>query len=68
VSRYYSNNERRIQSLFELARDRQPCIVFIDDIDALCGQRTDGESESHRRIKTEFLIRIEGTFWTRQNK
>ncbi|CAF4896390.1 unnamed protein product, partial [Rotaria sp. Silwood1] len=49
-----------VKGLFELARERQPCIVFIDEIDALCGQRNDTESESSRRVKTEFLIQMQG--------
>jgi vacuolar protein-sorting-associated protein 4 len=46
--------------LSKVARERQPCIVFIDEIDALCGQRNDTESESSRRVKTEFLVQMQG--------
>ncbi|CAF4770365.1 unnamed protein product, partial [Rotaria socialis] len=34
-------------------------IVFIDEIDALCGQRNYTESESSRRVKTEFLVQMQ---------
>jgi vacuolar protein-sorting-associated protein 4 len=34
--------------------------VFIDEIDSLCGNRSDGENDSARRIKTEFLVQMQG--------
>jgi vacuolar protein-sorting-associated protein 4 len=48
LSKWLGESEKGVKCLFELARDRQPCIVFIDEIDALCGQRSDTESESSR--------------------
>ena len=46
--------------MFELARERKPSIIFIDEIDSLCTARSDSESESARRIKTEFLVQMDG--------
>jgi vacuolar protein-sorting-associated protein 4 len=60
LSKWLGESEKGVKCLFELARDRQPCIVFIDEIDALCGQRNDTESESSRRVKTEFLVQMQG--------
>ena len=51
---------RLVKTLFELARDNQPSIIFIDEVDALCGSRSENESESARRIKTEFLVQMQG--------
>ncbi|CAF1329700.1 unnamed protein product [Adineta steineri] len=60
LSKWLGESEKGVKCLFEVARERQPCIVFIDEIDALCGQRNDTESESSRRVKTEFLVQMQG--------
>ncbi|CAF1415943.1 unnamed protein product, partial [Didymodactylos carnosus] len=60
LSKWLGESEKSVRYVFELAREKQPAIVFIDEIDALCSTRTDNESESARRIKTEFLVQMEG--------
>jgi len=60
VSKFQGESERLVKQLFEMARENSPSIVFIDEIDSLCGNRSDGENESGRRIKTEFLVQMQG--------
>ena len=52
---------RLVKNLFVIAREKKPSIIFIDEIDSLCSTRSDSESESARRIKTEFLVQMQGS-------
>lgn len=51
-----------MKNLFQLARENKPSIIFIDEIDSLCASRSENESEGARRIKTEFLVQMQGKF------
>ena len=60
VSKFMGESERLVRSLFEMARNSLPAIIFIDEIDSLCGSRSEGENDATRRIKTEFLVQMQG--------
>eukprot|EP00743_Colponemidia_sp_Colp-15_P001176 GILK01001291.1.p1 GENE.GILK01001291.1~~GILK01001291.1.p1 ORF type:complete len:463 (-),score=74.89 GILK01001291.1:211-1527(-) len=60
VSKWLGESERLVRQLFEMARASKPAIIFIDEVDSLCGSRSEGESDSARRIKTEFLVQMQG--------
>ncbi|GFY67712.1 vacuolar protein sorting-associated protein 4B [Trichonephila inaurata madagascariensis] len=60
VSKWLGESEKLVKNLFEMGRQHKPSIIFIDEIDSLCSSRSDTESESARRIKTEFLIQMQG--------
>jgi vacuolar protein-sorting-associated protein 4 len=60
VSKWVGESEKLVKHLFQLARESQPSIVFIDEIDSVCGARTDSEHDTTRRIKTELMVQMNG--------
>lgn len=62
ISKWQGESEKLVRNLFELARESEGgrAIIFIDEIDSLCGSRSEGESDSMRRVKTEFLVQMDG--------
>ena len=61
VSKFLGESERLVKNLFELARTNKPSIIFIDEVDSMCGSRdASGSSEASNRIKTEFLVQMQG--------
>eukprot|EP01122_Echinamoeba_exundans_P014630 TRINITY_DN666_c0_g3_i1.p1 TRINITY_DN666_c0_g3~~TRINITY_DN666_c0_g3_i1.p1 ORF type:complete len:377 (-),score=60.54 TRINITY_DN666_c0_g3_i1:92-1222(-) len=60
LSKWLGESEKLVRQLFEMARAQAPSIVFVDEVDSLCSARSDTESESARRVKTEFLVQMNG--------
>ncbi|KAI0647163.1 AAA-domain-containing protein [Trametes meyenii] len=60
---YVGEGEKLVRAVFALARRLSPCVVFIDELDALFGarlSRESGNSLAHRGVITEFMQEMDG--------
>ena len=59
VSKYKGDSEERLRTMFEEAADNQPAIIFIDELDAIGGER-DEESDMENRLVAQLLTLLDG--------
>jgi proteasome regulatory subunit len=55
VQKYIGEGARKVHDLFQLARDKAPSIVFIDEIDAVGARRTDDGTTSNREVERTLM-------------
>ena len=60
TSKYIGESEKLVRALFELAFEKNPSVVFIDEIKSILSKRKEDENEAMKRLKTEFLIQFDG--------
>jgi len=63
LNKYVGESERAVRGVFQRARSSAPCIVFFDELDALCPKRSsDSSSSSHssERVVNQLLTEMDG--------
>ncbi|KAK3215144.1 hypothetical protein GRF29_19g2353450 [Pseudopithomyces chartarum] len=61
MDKYVGEGEKNVSAIFSLARKLSPCIVFLDEADAIFSSRDVGrERASHRDILNQFLKEWDG--------
>lgn len=62
LSKWVGESEKGVREIFRKARQAAPCIIFLDEIDALVPRRGSGESGSHvtENIVSQILTEIDG--------
>ncbi|KAI8907657.1 P-loop containing nucleoside triphosphate hydrolase protein [Powellomyces hirtus] len=59
--KYVGEGEKNVKAIFTLARKVKPCVVFIDEVDALFGRRGGvGDQGARREVMNEFMSEWDG--------
>lgn len=63
VQKYLGEGPRMVRDVFRLAKEKAPCIVFIDEVDAIGQKRFDSQQGADRevqRVLIELLAQLDG--------
>ncbi|HJM79537.1 MAG TPA: CDC48 family AAA ATPase [Nitrosopumilus sp.] len=62
LSKWVGESEKGVREIFRKARQAAPCIIFLDEVDALVPRRGSGNSDSHvtENIVSQILTEIDG--------
>lgn len=63
VQKYLGEGPRMVRDVFRLAKENSPCVVFIDEVDAIATKRFDAQTGADRevqRILLELLNQMDG--------
>ncbi len=62
MSRFVGESERGVREVFHKARQAAPCLIFLDEVDALIPARGAGGTDSHvaERVLSQFLAEMDG--------
>ena len=53
-------SEKKVRDIFEEAKQNAPCLMFIDEIDAVTQKRETAQREMERRIVAQLLTCMDG--------
>jgi ribosome biogenesis ATPase len=53
-------SEKKVRDVFEEAKQNAPCLIFIDEIDAITQKRETAQREMERRIVAQLLTCMDG--------
>jgi len=57
---WVGNSEKQLAGYFELAREKKPCVLFFDEVDALGAKRSDMRQSAGRNVINQFLSELDG--------
>jgi transitional endoplasmic reticulum ATPase len=60
IHKFYGESEARLRGIFEQAAKSAPCIIFIDEIDAIAARRDQLQGEVEKRVVAQLLALMDG--------
>lgn len=60
LNKYVGESERGVRQVFARARASSPCVIFFDELDALCSRRDDQQSDASARVVNTLLTELDG--------
>uniref|UniRef100_A0A8C0IY75 Nuclear VCP like n=1 Tax=Chelonoidis abingdonii TaxID=106734 RepID=A0A8C0IY75_CHEAB len=60
LNMYVGESERAVRQVFQRARNSAPCVIFFDEVDALCPRRSDREAGASVRVVNQLLTEMDG--------
>ena len=61
LNMYVGESERAVRQVFQRAKNSAPCVIFFDELDALCPRRSHGaESSASARVVNQLLTEMDG--------
>ncbi|MDC1141800.1 AAA family ATPase [Planctomycetota bacterium] len=60
LNMWIGESEKSLHELFEQARDKAPCVLFFDEVDALGASRNDMKKSAGRQLINQFLSELDG--------
>ncbi|XP_054146425.1 nuclear valosin-containing protein-like isoform X2 [Melozone crissalis] len=60
LNMYVGESERAVRQVFQRAQNSAPCVIFFDEVDALCPRRSDRESGASVRVVNQLLTEMDG--------
>uniref|UniRef100_A0A9J7ZMS8 Nuclear VCP like n=1 Tax=Cyprinus carpio carpio TaxID=630221 RepID=A0A9J7ZMS8_CYPCA len=60
LNMYVGESERAVRQVFQRGRNSAPCVIFFDEIDALCPRRSEHESGASVRVVNQLLTEMDG--------
>lgn len=60
LNKFVGESERAVRQVFARARASSPCVIFFDELDALCPKRDNGSNSSSERVVNQLLTELDG--------
>ncbi|MCL4347558.1 MAG: VCP-like ATPase [Thermoplasmataceae archaeon] len=60
MSKYYGQSEQKLREIFTEAENKEPSIIFIDEIDSIAPKREEVQGEVERRVVAQLLTLMDG--------